>query len=191
MQNINNLEDLNKIVSNIVNFDDLIYITVYNNNKNIIDALLKKNNMNIKIHEDKIYTEDSKAVLSHLKLNKGLVKFFNILQKKTDDLDFTNILYSSYLSNECYELPGLILLNLEISRLKENNDILIKELNKSILLNKELFNEFYNFKRHFLNDKERINNMSDRLILLENKIEQPKLIRNKSNDFEDILKDYK
>ena len=185
------IDDLNKSVSNIINFDDSTYITIYNNNKDIIDSLVKTHNMNIKIHDDKIYTEDSKLILSHLKLNKALIKFFNLLQRKTDDLDFTNILYSSYFSNECYELPSLILLNLEISKLKESNNKLVSELSKYNIINKELSTECYNLKRYVLQDRERINNLSDRLILLENKIEQPKLIRSKNYDFEDILKDYK
>ena len=185
------IDELNKNVSNIVNFDDLTYITIYNNNKNIIDSLVNTHNMNIKIHEDKIYTEDSKLVLSHLKLNKGLVKFFNLLQKKTDDLDFTDILYSSYFSNDCEELPGSILLNLEISKLKESNNKLVKELSKCNIINKELSTECYNLKKYLIQDRERINNLSDRLILLENKIEQPKLIRSKNYDYEDIMKDYK
>ena len=63
------IDDLNKSVSNIINFDDSTYITIYNNNKDIIDSLVKTHNMNIKIGNHTIGLNHSPFIIAEMSGN--------------------------------------------------------------------------------------------------------------------------
>ena len=154
------ISQLEKSINEYNILDDIRYINIYNNNKNIIDSFLEKSNLKINILNDQIFIENSDNILTPLKLKKNIQKFMNLFDMRDKNVSFIDILNSSYFLNDCDGLPCSILLNLELSKIKEDN---IK-LNDNL---KDLYNDYENVKLSYVQDKVKIIELTERINNLE------------------------
>jgi hypothetical protein len=155
------ISQLEKSINEYNILDDIKYVNIYNNNKNIIDSFLEKSNLKVKIFNEQIFIENNDNILTPLKLKKNIQKFMNLFDIKDKNISFIDILNSSYFLNDCDGLPCSILLNLELSKVKEDN---IK-LNNNL---KDLYNDYENVKLSYVQDKVKIIELTERINNLEN-----------------------
>ena len=132
------ITQLEKSISESIKIlDDIKYINIYNNNKIVIDSFLERNNLKVIIINEQIFIENSDNILVPLKLKKNIQKFMNIFDMKDKNISFIDIINSSYFLNDCEGLPCSILLNLELSKLKEVADKKI-EIQKENVFSEEI-----------------------------------------------------
>jgi hypothetical protein len=156
------ITQLEKSISESIKIlDDIKYINIYNNNKIVIDSFLERNNLKVIIINEQIFIENSDNILVPLKLKKNIQKFMNIFDMKDKNISFIDIINSSYFLNDCEGLPCSILLNLELSKLKEDN----AKLNNNL---KDLYIDYENVKLSYVQDKVKIIELTERLFNLEN-----------------------
>jgi len=149
------------INESITILDDIKYVNIYNNNKIVIDSFLERNNLKVIIINEQIFIENSDKILIPLKLKKNIQKFMNVFDMKDKNISFIDIINSSYFLNDCEGLPCSILLNIELSKIKEDN---IK-LNNNL---KDLYNDYENVKLSYVHDKVKIIELTERINNLEN-----------------------
>ena len=160
------ISQLEKTINeSITILDDLKYVNIYNNNKIVIDSFLERNNLKVNIINEQIFIENSDNILTPLKLKKNIQKCMNLFDMKDKNISFIDIINSSYFLNDCEGLPCSILLNLELSKIKEDN---IK-LNNNL---KDLYNDYESLKSSYVQDKVKIIELSERINFLENLIKK-------------------
>jgi hypothetical protein len=155
------ISQLEKSINEYNILDDIRYISIYNNNKNIIDSFLEKSNLKVKIFSNQIFIENNDNILTPLILKKNIQKFMNLFDMRDKNVSFIDILNSSYFLNDCDGLPCSILLNLELSKVKEDNIKLHNNL-------KDLYNDYENLKLSYVQDKVKMIELTERISNIEN-----------------------